>query len=397
MEQQRPPSVRWLTASVCASFLVYASTPTLLAVSLKAIGADLGLGYGAQGALVLARSVALGIITVLAGFLADRWGKRLILPAAMLLAAVGMLVVGGSTGLAGLLVGVMVTSIGLGGLEALNGALVSDLYPQSVDSRVNAIFGFYPVGVVISSLAVGAALDAGVDWRAPFALLAIPSILVMAMFRLGRYPASSSAAGARRLTVRGILADPRFWLLAAVMLLTAGAMGCMVYWGPSFLQDEYGTSAKVGSAALAVFMVAMAVGRFGTGAATRLAPLLRIMLVMAVLGAGASLGVVLVDHAAVTIVLYGAAGLGIACFWPGVVALAVSRIGAGSSVLLAMVCSVGILAFGFIPAGVGLLAARWGLRAALGVCPVSMVLAALLLAGQTWSEGRAAGVGRGSH
>jgi predicted MFS family arabinose efflux permease len=395
MPQDRPPTVRWLTASVCAAFLVYACTPTLLAVSLKRIGEDLGLAYGAQGALVLVRALALGAITLLAGFLADRWGKHFILTTAMFLTAAGMLCVGHSAGLVGLMAGIIVTSVGLGGLEALNGALVSDLYPHAVDSRVNVVYAFYPCGVVVSSLAVGAALDAGVHWRVPFALLAIPSVLVMAMYWLGRYPVPSSSAGTERLTVRRILADPRYWLLTLAMLLTAGTMGSMVYWGPSFLQDVYGTSAKGGSAALAAFMVAMAVGRFGTGAATRLAPLLRIMVAMAALATGCTLVIVLVDNLAVTLVAYVLAGLGIACFWPGLVALGVSRIGAGSATLLAMISSAGILGFGFVPAGVGLLASRWSLRPALGTCPVAMAVTVALLAALALLDARSAGTPTG--
>jgi fucose permease len=397
MTQDRPPTVRWLTASVCAAFLVYACTPTLLAVSLKRIGADLGLGYSAQGALMLVRAVALAGTTVATGLLADRWGKHFILTTAMLLTAAGMLCVGHSAGLglAGLVAGIVVTSAGLGGLEALNGALVSDLYPQAVDSRVNLVYGFYPCGVVISSLVVGTALDAGVPWRVPFALLAIPTALVMAMYWLGRYPQPCRPPGGVPLTVRRILANPRFWLLTLAMLLTAGAMGSMVFWGPSYLQDVYGTSTRTGSAALAVFMVTMAAGRFGTGVATRRAPLLRIMLAMAALGTACTLAIVLIDSLAVTLVAFALAGLGISCFWPGVIALAVGRIGSGSTTLLAMISSIGILAFGFIPAGMGLLAARWGLRAALGTCPAAMAATVVLLAVLAlFDEREAAGAGR---
>jgi len=390
MRQARPPSVRWLTATVCAAFLVHASTPTLLSVSLKAIGSDLGIGYGAQGALVLARAAVLGVITFVAGLLADRLGKRYILTAAMLLAAAGMLCVGHSVGLAGLVAGILVMSLGLGGLEALNGALVADLYPHAVDSRVNLVYAFYPCGVVVSSLAVGTALDAGVNWRVPFALLAIPAALVGFMYWAGRYPTSCAPSGQERLTVGRILANPRFWLLVLAMLLTAGTMGSMVYWGPSFLQDAYGTSAKTGSAGLAAFMVAMAVGRFGTGIATRFASLLRIMLAMAALATACTLGLVLVDSLALTMVAFVLAGLGMACFWPGLVALAVGRIGAGSATLLAMLSSAGIVGFGFIPAGVGLLAGRWGLRAALGACPVAMALAGALLAALALMDARGA-------
>lgn len=63
-----------------------------------------------------------------------------------------------------------------------------------------------------------------------------------------------------------------------------------------------------------------------------------------------------------------------------VLALSVSSIGAGSTTLLAMLSSAGIVGFGLLPSGAGQLAGRWGLRPALGVCPAAIAaMGALLL------------------
>ena len=379
MQTTRRPSVRWLTATACAALFLYATTPTLLSVSMKAISADLGIGYGAQGSLVLVRSAVLGALTLAAGCLADRFGKRYLLTLSMLLVTAGMLYVGRSGGLTGLVGGIAIMSMGLGGLEALNGALTCDLYPRAMAGRVGFVYAFYPCGMVVSSLAIGAVLDAGVGWRVPFSLRAIPCAVVAAMYWVGSYPEASAGARAGRLTVGRILASGTFWLLLSAMFLAAGAFGCVVYWGPTFIQEAYGASAKAGAAGLAAFMAAMAVGRFGTGAATRFVPLLRIMLAMAIAAVVSTLMLVLVNGLWATMAMLVLSGVALCCFWPGLLALAASRIGAGSTTLLAMISSAGIVGFGLLPAGLGRLATQWGLRTALGVCPAAMAVTAVLL------------------
>jgi predicted MFS family arabinose efflux permease len=373
------PSVRWLTATACAALFLYATTPPLLSVSLKAISTDLGIGYGARGNIALARAAVIAVITLAVGWLADRLGKRYLLTLSMLLVTAGMLCVGRSGELPGLVGGIAVMSMGLGGLEALSGALVCDLYPRAVASRVGFVYAFYPCGTVVSSLAIGVVLDAGVGWRAPFSVIAIPCAVVAAMYWVGSYPEASAGARAGRLTVGRILASGTFWLLLSAMFLAAGAFGCVVYWGPTFIQEAYGASAKAGAAGLAVFMAGMAVGRFGTGAVTRFVPLSRIMLAMAIAGTVSTLMLVLANGLWATMATLALSGVALCCFWPGILALAATRISAGSTTLLAMISSAGIVGFGLLPAGLGQLATRWGLRTALGICPATMLLTGVLL------------------
>jgi hypothetical protein len=73
------------------------------------------------------------------------------------------------------------------------------------------------------------------------------------------------------------------------------------------------------------------------------------------------------------------AGVAFSCFWPGLLTLGVSHIGAGSTTLLAMLSTAGIVGFGLLPAGVGQVAGWWGLRLALGACPAAIAGMGVLL------------------
>lgn len=378
MIEAKPPTVRWLTATICTALLVFAATPTLLAICLPAIGADLGIGYGARGGVLLIRALVVAAGTFTFGCLADRLDKRHLLGGSLLLVALGALGVGQSSGLASLICAIVVMGVGLGGMEGMNSPLIAELYPAAVESHVNTIYAFYPCGAVISSLAAGAALDAGVRWRTLFLLLAAPAAAVAVMYWLGRYPAPRRHASGP-LSVRRIVAVPAFWLLAVAMFLTAGVMGTVMYWIPTYLHDAYGSSDTVASRALAAFLIAMFVGRFGTGMTVRFVPLLRLLLGMGVAGTVALLGLALVRTVPLTMVMLVLGGLFTSSFWPAFLALAVRRVASRSATLLAMLSVFGIVGFGFLPWVAGQVADVWGLRMGLALSPLSMGVTVLLL------------------
>jgi fucose permease len=375
MRNDAAPTIRWLTFTAWVSLLVFAATSTLMSVSLKQIGTDLAIGYSLRGLLALARSFVLASTTFLVGYTADRVGKRALLGTGMCVVALGLLLVGRSSGYAGLMGGTMVMAVGLGTLEALISPLIADLHPDDVDTQMNVMHAFFPVGIVLASQVVGRALDAGVAWRVPFTVVALPALAVAVMYGAGRYPDARAEARPRPVPVRRILATPLFWVLALAMWLTAGCEGALIYWSPNFIQDAYGATATTGAWGLTAFTAAMAVGRFGAGAAARRVPLSRIMLGAVFLAAGATLTLVLVSNLAVSIAMLTATGLLVACFWPSILTVANRRIAARSATLLAMLSVAGIAGFGVIPWGIGTLADVRGLRFGLGVVPIALLAA----------------------
>jgi MFS family permease len=379
MEKRNGTAVLRLTAASWLSLLLFACTSALVAVSLKRIGGDLGLGFGERGMLAPARSLALAACTLASGYLADRVGKRLFLVAGLCVGALALAWIGLSSGFAGLVVGMALLGVGFGPVESLTSPLMADLHPRRVGTYMNVLHGFYPLGVAATSFLAGLALDRGVPWRRPFLLAAVPIVLLAALFAGGGYPASAAQEGRRPVALRHILGSGVFWLLLSAMVLTAGCEGSLVFWTPNFIQADYGTAALTGGTALAAFSLTMAGGRFGFGAALRFAPLSVLLPALAFAGTGLTLGLVLVDDLHVSMILLGAAGLCLACFWPSILTVATERVAAGSATLLALLATGGIFGFGALPQAIGLVAEKWSLRGALALVPAALAVAGLIL------------------
>ncbi len=381
---------RWLTAAAWMSLIVFATTTTLLSVSLKHIGVGLGIDFGARGSIALVRAVALTVSALAAGVIADRWGKRWLMTGAMLFVAAGLLWAGAAGSYAHLLTAVVIMGVGLGCLEALVSPLVAQLHPADVPTQMSLLHAFYPVGIVVSSLFIGSALDQGVRWQAAFAVVALPAAAVAFMFMRGGYPRASRAAGVDTLRAAAILRQPAFWLLAAAMVFGAGCEGGLAYWTPNFVQNEFGTGAATGGLGLMCFSAAMAAGRFGMGAATRRVSVGWLFGAMIGLGIAsvACLSVARSLPLAMAMLVLG--GVSVAIVWPGILTLAAERISASSATLFAMLSAAGILGFGVIPQLLGVVAEAWGLRRALWVVSASFVGMGLALAG-LWRSGRAQG------
>mgnify|MGYP000916274064 FL=1 len=377
---RRAPSVRWLTLTAWTSLIVYAATSTIVSTSLTRIGSDLGLSLARRGALAPARSIMLALAAFTVGYIADRVGKRRLLRGAVFFASFVLLCLGTVQTYAGMLAATLALGVGLGGLEALVSPLVAELHPDDVELHMPLLHAFYPFGIVVSSLAVGLALDRGVPWRSLFGFTSIPMAMVAAMFLFGRY-GKREDAGPRPapLHVSTVLHNPTFWLLAVSMMLTAGVEGTLVLWTPSFVQHEYGGSAFMAASGLTGFSAAMAVGRLATGLAAHRVRLHRLMAGLALAGALVTGSLVAVHHLGANFAAFALSGLLVACFWPGILSMATRRIAAGSATLLAMLSVGGIAGYGSIPWLVGFLADRVGLRLALAVLPTALTAAALAL------------------
>jgi len=384
-------SVRWLTAAAWASLIVFAATSTVVATALPQIGAELDLSLALRGSLSPIRSMLLGVFALVVGYTADRTGKKWLLGTAMFVIALALLSHLAVGTYAGLVVATLVLGAGLGGQEALASPLVAELHPDDVELHLPLLHAFFPLGIVIFSVLCGLSLDAGVPWRVLFASASVPAALVGIMFLLGRYGEEHHQAARRRvLSVPELLANPAFWLLGAAMALTAGAEGVLLLWTPSFVQDEYGSSALVAASGLTCFSGAMAFGRFAGGFVARRVPIHKLLVGLSVTGIVVTVALVVFRSVWASFTAFGLSGLLIACFWPGILSMATRRIAAGSAVLLAMLSATGILGYGAMPWIVGVIADHVGLRNALWALPVAMVAATAALLGVGRQQGRTA-------
>jgi len=372
-------SVRWLTTASWLAFVIFAVSSTLVSVSLKRIGGDLGIDFDRRGALASWRACALVVAALSSGLLADRLGRRWLLTGAMLAVAFGLLWTGRTSTYAGLVAGLVFIGLGLGCLEALVSPLVAEMHPGDVTRHMGVLHGFYPVGILLSSLPVGWALDHGLAWQMPFTLAAVPALAVGLMFVAGRYPERSRGRQSGPLPLCQILRNPIFWVLAAAMLFGAGCEGGLFYWCANFVQAEYNMGALAGAVAIALFSLAMVVSRFGVGALSRRVRMQPLMIGLTGFGAVVTALLAALHSPAATFALMGAGGMCVAFLWPGVLALGAQKIATGSSTLFALLAVSGIAGFGLLPYLMGIVAQAHGLRAGIAVVAAAFVIAGILL------------------
>lgn len=235
------------------------------------------------------------------------------------------------------------------------------------------------VASLVSSLApaaIGFFAAAGPGWRTAL-LLPLGAVLALtALFRGEPMPNALPAADAD--APRGGL--PRgYWLLWSVLTLSVAAEFCMVFWSAAFLEAEVGLPRSGAALATSVFLGGLVVGRLAGSRLVR-----RIASRRLVLGAlGVSLGGFLLfwlgGAPLPAVVGLALTGLGIANLYPLVLSLAVGAAPGQTDLASARASLASGVAILALPLLLGGLADLLSLRAAYGIVPLLLALAALLL------------------
>ena len=244
---------------------------------LSLLQKEFHFGDTAAGAIPAAMAIAGLIVTLPAGYLADRTNRKRLL--AIVVASWSVFTL--ASGLATTFVMFFVIRVILGAAanidNPLSASLVTDFYPASSRARVFAFIraGGY-VGLALG-IAIGGALGQAFGWRAPFFFMVIPGLVVaFFVWRLTEPPRGgfdseptdqvlAKGAGALWADCRSVLAVPTLkFLFVGVAVAFAGFNG-LGYWLPSFWERQFDLSegeaaALTGALALVATMVGFWIG-----------------------------------------------------------------------------------------------------------------------------------------
>lgn len=369
-----------VTALGYASFVLLGWSALLVPALVPAIERDFSQPDAGVGVLYLVASLMFVSGSLASGYLMERLGRGLVLPAAVLAmgAGLGLECLAPSWGL--FVVGAGIGGLGSGSVEVGINGLFLDRFHEDRGRAMNRLHLCYSLGALAAPLAVGALVEVGVAWRLPFAITG--ALVVAVALRLG-----TRDLGARRVevaapTVRGLGARrvplPLVLLALAIACYVASENG-VSSWLVRFLGDA---PAGVATVALSLFWAGLTGGRIvASRSGGRFAPMA--VATACGLAAGAAIvAAVVVPWAGASIALFGVAGFACGPVYPMIMATAgglyPARSNAVSGILTAAAVAGSVVyppLMGFISNGVGLGVGMAG--AGLSACACAAALIAV--------------------
>jgi fucose permease len=361
-----------MLALACGVFLTAGIALAGLGPALPQLAINVGYDIAALGWLFTAISAGAVLAQFGAGPASDRLGQRPVLSAGMLLMSGGIVGVTLGWSLAALLVGALLTGIGLGCVIAAGNMLVAGLFPTRSAAALNGANVFFGVGSMIGPVVSGVA---GARLGMPQAALWIGAGLLIALAPtvLGR-----TVRARRQIAVAGSEHPaPRsaaFWLIGLLLLVYVGTEVGFGAWVTIYMI----ASAKLMAASAALvasgFWFALTLGRvLGTMLGLRFTP--PTLLIVSLLGVAGGAALLTFGVGDLGRSVAGVLLLGLSCgpVFPTVLAV-VARRARGNGSAASLVLALGNCGGLVIPALIGLLLSRYG-----PVAAAELVLAAALI------------------
>lgn len=243
----------------------------LLAPLFPWIRAELGLSYAELGALMAIFFIVSGVGQALSGFIVDRVGARSVLFVGLALLGAAALVMGTSSGYAGLALGAMIAGLGNcvfhpADYTLLNRRVSAPRLAHAFSAHgISGNLGYAAAPVFL----VGIAQLTG-SWRTAVLAAAAVAIAVLLLLLLNRSVLDdraglSAADGSRaRSAAAGsslaFLKLPQVWMCFAFFLVSSLAIGGVQSFAPTALHELYGMPLTLAALAYTTFMLASAGG-----------------------------------------------------------------------------------------------------------------------------------------
>jgi len=173
-----------------ASFVLIGWTGLLIPSLLRVIKADFDQTDAGFGLLYLVSALLFAVGALSAGLLAERLGRRALLPLSAVLIAAGLATQAAAPSWPVLLVGVALAALGSGAIDAGVNSVVMDVSVSGKGSALNRLHLFYSIGALGAPLVIGQLVGLGLDWRFLAAGTAAAALtLVLPLRTVGSVPA----------------------------------------------------------------------------------------------------------------------------------------------------------------------------------------------------------------
>ena len=267
-----PRSSRAAFAAILFAFFCFGSLFGVWQVVLEDLKQALGIGSGALGTAMTIGFFASLPAMLAGGKIADRFGVVPVIAVSsfcIALAYVGLAVVDTYF----VLIGLMLAFFGFAGVldVGLNAAAVA--YEQSTGKRALGFFhATFSAAAASSAILTGLFLTFGIDFRLLYLAVSMLLLILAALSLFGKvFPGQQRVeedASVDHLGQNpGLYRNPLILLLAFITMLGFFGESALSSWSAIYLRGSLDLPAVLGASGVAVFHIAMAVGRLSAGAA----------------------------------------------------------------------------------------------------------------------------------
>ncbi len=255
-----------------------------IAILIGPIKQDFGVG-DFQASLLIGLAFTLFYVAFLVpvGIAADRFSRKLVLGAGLLIWSLATIACGFAGGFIGLFVLRMLVGAGEAAIGPCSHGIIGDSFARDALSKPLALQGIgFQVGPAAGVAAAGAILGAGAagafadiplladlaPWRVAFVLIGLPGLFALPLVLLLHEPErrrdEQQSREAQVPLLPFLRANARLMALALMgAALSSMALGSITSWVPEYLQRSLGVSAAEAGASLGIILLVGAV--FGQG------------------------------------------------------------------------------------------------------------------------------------
>ncbi len=360
-----PERSRGIVLTSYASFTLIGWSGLFVPSLLRVLQDDFARSDAEFGVVYLVGALLFAAGALSSGLIADRVGRRVVLPAAALLIAGGLTLQGFAPTWIVFLLGAAVAGTGCGAIDSVVSSVIMDLSPTGSGSGLNLLHLFYSVGALAAPLVIGLAVGLGLDWRVLAVATGLAGLaLAVPLARAGTVPprarAQVSATAAER--PAAIPSGLRLALAAlglAIACYVAAESG-VSSWLVGFLDAE---PMAIATLALGLFWAGLALGRLvASRVSDRFEPV-RFTVSCAIVGGFAILVAVSVASGPARVALFLAAGFAFGPVYPMILAVAGSLFPHRAAAVAGIITAAGVAGSITYPPLMGLVAGVAGLGA----------------------------------
>jgi len=367
---------RLATAAAFAGLFSYAVILAITPACINEIGRFYRVSPARLGALFFALMAGFLVAVLAGGWYSDRRGKMPVILAGCVCMAAGAFIFGTATVFALSVVATLLMGVGGGLTEGTATALVSDLHGGS---RRTAMLNWsqvaFAVGAVASPLAVSQLLAAGMNWRSGYfaaaAVCALSAGAAVVALARGDTP---RVAHVDRAGWRELLRDQWVLIPCIGMMLYVGAEIGQESWLAAYFERGLNSSAPLAAASVSLFWAGMGVGRAVAARVSRRVSDTTLIRCALGLAAVCQAALLLLRGPMWGIAATFAVGFCMAPTWPTILSIAGAARPRQSGTVFGIVVASGALGAAIFPPIIGALADLTGMRPALWLCFVLLVV-----------------------